>query len=214
MIKKEIRSGVKKTLPQIDKTSKYHDRYIDFCIETVLNEIYQEVHDANPLDLQRFTKRYGTVTPISVTLDSSAGIYYSNYPAKICVINDKASGVRRISTIAQVGMTFFPLDIRELEYMLSGTYSNTVNTKIGYVPTQDRIEYHDMTVTTAAAGVRMDLLIPFSVYLDTDTVLIPEGVNAQGESFMDRVLKILGVVQPIDLTDNNSDIKIKKQTNG
>lgn len=205
MTKAEIRSGLKNTLPKIDKVGKYHNRYLDFCIETVLNKLYQEIHANSPLDLQRYTKRFGGTNSIAVAYDAGAGLYYSNYPAKVCVIDDKASGVRRISTVAQGGMTFYPLSYSELEYKASGSYSHTVSTKVGYVVTQDRIEYCDMTAAIAAAGVRMDLLVPFSVYADTDNVLIPEIEDRQGESFMDKVLKVLGVVQPVDLKDDNSN---------
>jgi hypothetical protein len=205
MIKSEIRSSIRALLPQIDKVGKYHPLIIDNAIEKVLNAMYQEIATVNSNDLYRYCKRFGTTTPIAVTQDLNGNFYYSTYPEKVCVINDSSSGVRRITTRTQSGFTFYPMDVAQLEFVKSGSYVDTVSTKIGYLVTQDRIEYFDMTSTVRAIGVRMDLLIPFSKYADTDVVLIPEIVDGQGRDFTSRVLAILGVIQPIDLKDDSSN---------
>lgn len=214
MIKAEIRSGIRNLLPKIDKTNKWHDNVIDNAIEKVISQMYQEVADNNPNDLYRYCKRYGTTTTVPVLQDLNGGYYYSVYPEKVCVLNDKSSGVRRITTRTQSGFMFYPMDVRELEFVRSGSYVDTVNTRIGYIVTQDRIEYYDMSNAVKALGVRMDLLIPFSKYAETDTVLIPEIVNSQGQDFSVRVLSLLGVVQPVDLKDDNSNATITPQANG
>jgi hypothetical protein len=209
MRKDEIRSLVKNSLPKLDKVNKFHPRYLDAQIEEVLNQMYNEVFVSDPLALQRYTKPYGYTTPLAVLYQAGTTIYYTTLPAGIVPIPDKASGVRRISTIAQGGFTFFPMDAREHDLMLSGSYVNTVTDKIGYLVTQTRIEYYNMTPAIIAAGVRADLLTPFSVYADTDTVLIPEITDKQGQTFLDRVLKALGTVQAVDMLDNNQELKQK-----
>lgn len=211
MIKSEIRSLVYNALPRIDKTAKYHDRVIDANIEKVLNEMYLEMFALSPHSLQRFIVRYGTTTAITVLLDGTTGVYYSNLPAAIVPVPDKASGVRRVSTMAQGEMMFYPMDRREHDLIRSGTYFATANNLIGYSVNQTRVEYYDMTAAVITAGVIMDLLIPFSVYADTDTVLIPELRDKNGDDLLTRVLKVMGVIQPIDLKDDNSEKPAKAQ---
>jgi hypothetical protein len=69
-----------------------------------------------------------------------------------------------------------------------------------------------MTTDVSDIGVRMDLIVPFSVYADWETVLIPEETDQQGQTFIDKVLRILGVIQKVDLLDNNSDTEPKQNS--
>jgi hypothetical protein len=58
----------------------------------------------------------------------------------------------------------------------------------------------------------MDILTPFSDYGDTEEILIPEMPNTQGETFTDMVLKILGVIRPVETIDDNvTTTQIAKQ---
>jgi hypothetical protein len=62
--------------------------------------------------------------------------------------------------------------------------------------------------------VRMDLIIPFSKFAETDEVKIPEISDTRtGETFMDRVMKIVGVVQPTDVKDDNTSRNIGQKDN-
>jgi hypothetical protein len=218
MIKSEIRSLITNLLPKWDKTAKYAPRVVDATIERVLGELYNESFRMSPFSLQSYTRGYGYVTPLVVSTYNS--IYYTILPDKIIPFPDKASGVRRVSTALQTGFTFFPMDSRESDLILSGSYSNGVTDKIGYAliqsndvaPASYRVEYYNMTAAIAAVGVRMDLVVPFSSYLDTDNVLIPEIPDQEGKTFTDRVLEILGVVRPVDTLDDNSDV-LQQQNN-
>lgn len=218
MLKSEIRSVIKNLLPKWDVTNKYHDRVIDSVCESVIKEMLWEIFAIDPHSIQRYTVRYGVTTPITVTYNATMGIYTSTLPAAIVPMPDKASGVRRISTIAQAGMSFFPIDSREIDLINSGSYANTVTSKIGYVVNQTTVDYYNMSAAVAAIGVRMDLLIPFSVYADTDTVLLPESTISVGGSqnriymdFTDRVLKTLRAIPPVSQTDSNADEPAKVQ---
>ena len=212
MTREEIRSLIKNLLPRHDKTSKYHDLVVDAAIGKVLAQMYNELWIADSLALQRFTKRYGDITPIDIALDAGVNVYYSAYPANIIPIPDKASGVRRITTRQQGGMTFHPMDSREVELVASGSFFSTITNKIGYVPTQDRIEYYNMSTAVATAGVRMDLLVDFSEYDNDDVVLIPEIGGGEG-AFVQRVLQVLAVIPAVDLKDDNKD-PIREERNG
>jgi hypothetical protein len=207
MYKQEIRSLIKNLLPKYSQGAEYHDMVVDRAIEKVVNQLYLESFLRDPLSLQRYVKRYGGTVAIPVVYDAVASIYYSNFPTGVMPvpIPDKASGVRRISNVTQGGITFYPIDQREMELITSGSFYRNVSTKIGYCVTQDRVEYLSMTVAIAALGVRMDILVPFSDYADTDEILIPETINPQGETlgFAERVLTILGVIRPQETKDDN-----------
>jgi len=205
MVKAEIRSSIFNLLQKYTQGSEYHYEVIDRAIEKVINQLYTETFLRSPLSIQRYVKRFGGTTAIAVVYDAISGLYYSNYPTGYAIVPlpDKASGVRRVMTVAQSGVKFFPMDQRELELVTSGSYYAYTSDKIGYVVTQDRVEYYRMTAAIALVGVRMDLLIPFSDYADTDNILIPEMPNANGETFVDMVLKILGVIRPQETLDDN-----------
>jgi cell division protein FtsI/penicillin-binding protein 2 len=207
MRKDEIRSLVKNSLPKLDKVAKFHDRFIDASVEKVINQLYAESFANDKLSLQKYIKQYGYTVPLTVSLEASTNIYYTTLPAMIVPIDDKASGVRRISTIAQGGFTFFPMDAREHDFMRSGSYVNTVTSKIGYLVNQTRIEYFNMSAAIVAQGVRADLLVPFSVYDDSDTVLIPETTDKNGIPFVDMVIRVLMSLPPTDMLDNNENAK-------
>jgi hypothetical protein len=210
MTKQELRSYIFNGLPKLDSTNKFHQRFLDACIERVIAELYWEMFAIEPHSIQRYTVRYGVTAPVAVTYSNTLGIYYSTIPAGIISLPDKASGVRRISTITQGGMAFFPIDSREIDLLNSGSYADTVTSKIGYVVGQTQVDYYGMTAAIAAVGVRMEILQRFSSYADTDTVLIPEFRDNQGIDFMDRVRKVLMVLPPVEQIDDNSD---SEQTN-
>ena len=90
---------------------------------------------------------------------------------------------------------------------MGGSYVNYVKDKIGYIVTPARVEYYGMTGAIITSGVRMDILIPFSEYADTDTVLYPEHVTKEGMGFIDRVVQRFIDKPPTDLLDDNAETK-------
>lgn len=213
MIKSEIRSLIKNLLPRIDRTSKYHENVIDRCVERILSEMYVELWSVNPRLLDAFTRTYSN---IAVATDAGTTQDYSVLSVKICHIPDKASGVRHIYTLTQAGNLFHPMDAYEADYLYNSD-SAVVTSKIGYKVVEQastvypRIDYWNMDAVTRSAGVRMDLLIPFSAYADTDIVLIPEIKDRQGLDFSERVLKLMSVIPPVDLMEQNRETVTKTQ---
>jgi hypothetical protein len=102
------------------------------------------------------------------------------------------------------------MDARELDLVQSGTFVSVATNKIGYVPRRTRVEYYDPNaVVTIATTVRFDLLIPFSQYLDSDTVLVPELLNDQGLGLVDRVLQMFEKISQVDLIENTETKETK-----
>lgn len=212
MIKTEIRSLIFNILPRIDKTNKYHNAVIDRAIERVLVEMYQELFAVNPLALLRYTKGYGYATPLTVSLEASTGIYYTTLPASIVSFPDYASGVRRVSAPISGGLTFIPIDSRQFDLLKGGVLPTSSTSRIGYSVGHTRVEYWNITGTILTSGVKMDIIQPFTAYADTDTVLIPETQGGAEKTFIDRVLAILGIIQPRDLKDDNADA-VRQESN-
>lgn len=221
MNKEAIISTIRGLLPREDKTQRFHPAVLEAVIEVVLKEMYVEVYKINPNLLDNYCKTYGADTPIVVSSEPSSGIYFSTLPSPIVNIPDKSSGVRHIYPIVQTGNVFVPMDARETD-LIYNTDVAVVTSKIGYRVRQDtRVDYYHMSGGIIASGVRMDLLIPFSQYLDTDTVNIPELGDAGGASryyqtmgiaFVDKVLKVLQVIPPADLSDDNAPAKGNQNT--
>ena len=211
MRKDEIRSQIKNFLPRFEETKRFHDRVLDAAIEKALAEFYNIIFLRNPHELERYTKTFGYVTALTVLYEGTTHLYYTNYPASVIPIPDKASGVRRVSNIIQGSAAFYPMDSREYDLVLNGSYVDTISSKIGYIPRRTRVEYYDPTGTlTTSSLVRMDILIPFSQYDADDTVLVPEIVNEQGLGFTDRVLQMFEKMPPVDLVENTKAEEVKR----
>lgn len=210
MVKSEIRSLVKNGLRRYDKNAVTHDRVIDANCEAVLNVMYNEVFRMSPHSLQRMTKGYGYDAALTVLTEDTTGIFYTTLPENIVYFPDRASGVRRVATSTQTTIKFYPMDQREWDLIGSG-YGGSVKDKIGYIVTPRRVEFYGMTTEVRNAGVRMDLIIPFSEYADTDVVLYPEHTLEDGSGFIDRVImRMMNKPQEVDILDDNKNTEIKQ----
>ena len=202
MIKSEIRSMVFNLLRKLDTKAQFHPRFLDSVIEKCISEMLWELYALDPHYLQRFT-----VTCIStVDYEAAASLYYTTLPVKIIPFPDKASGVRRVNTLAQPSMRFYPADYREMDALRSSSYFKEVTDKILYIVTQERVVYYGMTAAIAAEGVVMEVIQPFSQFDDTDTVYIPEFRDGEGLSFDDRVKRKLMTIPPVDLSEDTDEI--------
>ena len=205
MIKEEIISFISGHLPQIDTTNRFHYRFIEAECEKVLGEMLTDLWRVNPLAVGRYTKTYGVTSPIAISLEAVSGMYYSTLPVQVYHLPDKASGVRAVYPLSQTGNTFMPMDAREAD-LIFNTDVAVVTGKIGYRVRQDkRVDYYNTNAVIRGQGVRMDLLPVFSEYADTDVVLIPDLSEKEGGSFLKRVLENLGVIEAVDLKDDNAD---------
>lgn len=213
MTKQEIRSLIRNILPKIDKTAKYHDLVIDSACETVLSTMIQDYFNRESSNVDKFTKRFGDAAPIAVTTDAITTIDYSTLPVGIIPLSDKASGVRRIYTVQAGGIMFYPMDAREMDLAYNNSNFYLVGERIGYLVLPTRVEYFGMTAAIRAAGVRMDIVVRYRDYLDTDTVLLPgdKTIDDEKSPFIMAVLRLLGVIQPVDLNDDNKDNFATKQ---
>jgi hypothetical protein len=192
---------------QADKVKKIHDETLAYVIGNVRNQLLQRVWQANPLSLGMYTKTYGTVACTSQ--DSDSNIYYSTLPAKIVEFPDPQSGVRKITQKTAQDVLFIP-DYSENLDIWEGTELETISDTIFYCVRNGRVEYKNMDTTISQ--VRMDIIIPFEVYGDTDQVPMPPGSEA---NIMNLVKKYMFETPMSDLSnDNNPDLgAVKPQSN-
>lgn len=201
MTKAYIRSLLKNTLAQIDKTNKYHDTYLDHLLEQCINSVYYQVYEKNPRALGQYTKRYTTLT-IAV---GNFGRYVYDLTVKLVPLPDKRGGVRAVMNETDTDVYFVPVTDQELSLMVeSQAYGLTTSTPrvVYYAVRPTKIEFVGMTATELYHPHALDLLVAFTSLADTDEVPLPFGKNAE---ILKMALEILGVVPPKDLLDNNAE---------
>jgi hypothetical protein len=201
MTKEDIRSTIYNLLPKVDKSNMWHPKVLDATIERVLNQMITELFIKGG-SLEPFMKRYGDTTPLTVTTHPTTLIDYTTLPVGHISLPDKAQGIRHIYTQEMGGTMFYPMDSRETDLVNRNTYFSLITNKIGYVVYPEKVEYFNMTAGIRTLGVRMDILVPFTEYSDTDTVNIPGNASAE---LVKGVLELLGVVKSPDLKDNNTN---------
>lgn len=199
--KREIRSTIRNLCPKVDVTNSYHPEVIDRAIERVLSQMISTLFVKGG-NMEPFMKRYGDAVALTVTTDAITNVDYTTLPATYVALPDKKSGIRNIFTVQMGGIAFYPMSSLEADLVNRNTYFSLITNKIGYVVYPDRVEYFGMTDAVRTSGVRMDIIIPFSVYLDTDTVNVPG--NASND-LIKGVLELLGVIPPVDLMDDNAN---------
>jgi hypothetical protein len=203
MTKQYIRSLLKGTLAQIDKTSRYHDTYLDHLIEQCVNSTYYQVYAQNPRALGQYTKRYRAAT-IAV---GDMGRYVYDLTVKLVPLPDKRGGVRSIMNDTDTDIYYVPITDQEALLMTeSQAYGLTTSTpRVAYYVTHPTsVEIIGLTATELYYPHSFDLLVAFTSLADTDEVPLPLGKNVE---VLKMALEILGIIPPKDLLDNNSDVK-------
>ena len=204
MIKRELISLCRNLLPREDKTSKYHEEVIAAAISVTYARMLNAIFMENPKELDNYTVTYGVSIALTVVEEAATGIYYTTLPVAYTPFSDKASGVRRIDAVIQGGNKFYPMDAREADLALNGSMFYQAANKIGYIVKRTRVEYFNMTDAVETSGVRMDIVPEFSSLDEDDVVKIPHGKENE---LIAGTLEMLGVIPPVDLRDNNADIK-------
>ena len=208
MKKKEFVDKIRLNVQQIDKTAKFHPKFVEMVISSCYNEILVQTYTKDLYDLGLFTKKYGDDgTPIAIVQNTNTLEWYSIIPEEIVPLPDLNSGVREILSLQSNSLVFAPMKSSEIK-LIEGLECQEIDDVIGYTVYNGRIVYTGMTSDIASAGVVLSLIIPLHAYDDDDIVYFPKG---QERTLTDLVLAELGVIQPKDLVNNNSDVKQVRQ---
>ncbi|MBN1683749.1 hypothetical protein JW865_09390 [Candidatus Bathyarchaeota archaeon] len=153
-------------------------------IEVALNNAYNQiVYDLVSKGARNFDLCRKTFTGISVTWDSTQGVYYSNYPAAIVpYVNESMI----VNTVQGNGFRFYPTTEQNIlltEGLLCSSQDNLIRTLIK----RERIEFYNMesldvediengsAPTPRVSTIKMNLAIEFSGFDDDDEVYMPMG---------------------------------------
>jgi hypothetical protein len=207
MTKTELISVIRNFLPREDKTSKYHEEVVTSAISIAYARLLNAIFYENPKEIDNYAVTYGVTSPLTVIEEAATEIYYTTLPVSYIPFRDKASGVRRVDAVIQGGNIFYPMDAREVDLALNGSMFYQAANKIGYVVRRTRIEYFNMKADVITSGVRLDIIPEFSAMDEDDVVKLPYGKENE---LIAGALEMLGVIPPVDLRDNNADIKIEQ----
>lgn len=201
MTKQEVINHIQSLLQREDETRKYHENVVAASVERVFNQFFYTLATKSERELDDYTTSYGAPTPLTVTEDANTTIYYTTLPNQFVPLPGKRSGVRAVMTAEQGETAFFPMTNKEFN-LAPNTLMGQITTRIGYIVRGSKVEYYNMNATVAAAGVRMDLIVPFTDLALTDEVKYPYGFDTD---IVNTVLELSRGIPPVDLKDNNAD---------
>lgn len=199
MIKAKLINLIQHRLSVIDDTIKNDYQVIEAYADLAWQQLIHDTYNKDVTTLDFYAKEYKDTT---VTLDSDTGRYYSTLPANILQLTKRSEGVRHIHTMQGETVEFCP--VSEDDYRRSNElYVGLLDTTIGYIVRQDRVDYDSsMTSSIAAAKVTMKLVIPFEDYDEEDEIVIPGG---KALDFVQAVVSLAINDSRVDLFNNNSD---------
>jgi len=185
---------------QAKQLGKFGDQKIAYYVGQVYNSALVATFTRNLTDFSPYIKEYKSV---AISQDATTETYYSTLPSPIVVLPRKAgSGIMRISGLTSTSVEFVPMTNGDLQ-TIDGLEVDDIDDVIGYVFKNGRVEYQGMTATVAAGTVKMELVIPFEEYEDTDYVQIPTGSN---EMIIQGVVNLLIGTPDADKLNNNNSV--------
>lgn len=194
MTKAEIISFYKNSVLKPDKTSRYHDRVIEYAVSMAYEQILHDTYLKDPVNVDEYVVTKTGLVAHDGTRD------YIDVPASYIKLPGKASGVRGVRT---TGHAFFPMTLMEYE-QASDFDIWEAGTAIGYAVGQDKIYLHNLPSDWqyVSDNIDIDIVQSFEEYALTDEVTMPYGQSAK---MMELVLNYLRVIPPEQLLNNNAD---------
>lgn len=198
MIRKAMIELIKTRCNRLDKTGKFHDRYIEGACDVIWQTMAYQFYENALIDPNLYAKKY---SPVTVSVDAG-GNYYSNLPEVILNLPRINSGILRINKSSNKEFEFVPISERHFTFMQSQEIFQ-IGTKIYFYNDKDIVYYSDaMTPLIASSGVEMLLCIPFSKFDLEEELPIPAN---QGATFISSVVELIFGTPPVDLRNTNSE---------
>ena len=178
---------------------KVSDTMVAYYVGRVYNSILAEVLTKGFSNTDPYVKEY---TGMAISQDGTTNTYYSTLPEKIISIPRRSgNGVVSIRGTQSESIEFAPMT-NNMFRIIDGLDVDEVDDVIGYVYKNGKVEYKGMTTTVASGTVKMELIIPFESYDDTDEINIPTGMD---EVLIRRAVDlIMGIPDADRINDNNS----------
>jgi hypothetical protein len=185
-------------IARVDKTRRIHPRVIEAAINGAVNTVVSAVYEANPSDVTVYTYTYE-----NVPVDGNKTYLTSDYTSSgddigIVHLPRVGGGVMSVRSSEEVDTLFFPMRIQD-KVMYDRMQSSQFNTDVGFVVRGNVLEYVGLGTVTS---VDVDIVRSFEEYGYEETFYIP---FERQEDVKNLVLQKLGIPQPINLKNNNSD---------
>lgn len=203
MTKKSLLEAIQKRLKVLDETNQFGLQYIEGVVGMYWEKMVFNYIAKGGIDPTFYTNMY---TKTSVSTDDN-GLYYVDIPVKVIrypngYYSSGSEGVIAIYAISTGQNKIVP--IREAEYYSIKNLEVYLSAAEHYFwVTFDKIYFSDnLTSEITDNGVRLNLLIDFSVYEYTDNLPLPTDME---QVLAEQALNyLLGTPVP-DLNNNNSD---------
>lgn len=197
MTRKALIELVTKRLKFTDDKKQYPVPYVQGALDIIWQQLCTQTYDESFQDIHFYTKKYVAVT---VTEDTGKELYYMDLPEEIIRLPRIGEGVISINQINSRSADFKPL--REMDFRLMTTQEvYRVGGDIYYYVDYNRVFFGDsMTSEIAAAGVDVDMCIPFSKYDLDEELPLPAG---QSNVFVDMALNYLAPTPPVNTINKN-----------
>ena len=210
MTKAEYIDFIRNSLPQVDKTSRYHHDQVAAAINVAVNTIFYDMYKQQPKSFKKSMERYTVWAINTPAINAYSGRYTSTITVDVVDLPRKSSGILEIlqGTLLGLGPSdttttkFIPVSTMEGEQFY-GSESSLPDNVIGFSFSGARaIEYWGMKAADATLGVYIRLIKQFKAYALTDNVILPYGRDQQ---IIELVRQFLGAIPPKDLVNDNAD---------
>ena len=210
MTKAEYIDFIRNSLPQVDKTSRFHHDQVAAAINVAVNTIFYDMYKQQPKSFKKSMERYTVWAINTPAINAYSGRYTSTITVDVVDLPRKSSGILEIlqGTLLGLGPSnttttkFIPVSTMEGEQFY-GSESSLPDNVIGFSFSGARaIEYWGMKAADATLGVYIRLIKQFKAYALTDNVILPYGRDQQ---IIELVRQFLGAIPPKDLVNDNAD---------
>lgn len=199
MTKRDLIEFVRQTIMAGEITSekdKYlHPQRVQYFIASAFNTIYYNTFKKDPKELDLYAKNYKA----EILYNSERNIYYSNLPKPIVQFPD-GGGIRKIGTLQGTKIEFVQTNVVESD-IVSNTILSMIIKEIGYIQTNNKIEYRNFDPYLQIKEVFISMVVPFNDLEKTEWVQIPSGKDLE---LIDIVKQLIMQRQIADKQNDNA----------
>ena len=209
MTKSEIVELVKGWLSSesttMDMMHRVDKRRLELYIDAAFRDVIFEVYKTNTQGLSLYARTYDG---IAVSQDATTDTYTATLPKPVLQLPGVAQGIRRISIEDETTLDFVPLEADEFEnFSMLDTGNAIICDSIGYCLKNNLlVEFFNFPDSRSGDLLRMDIIIPFSEYGDSEDVPLPSGQNM---NLITAVVNLLTGRPTVDLLNNNAEAEAK-----
>lgn len=178
-----------------EKDKYLHPQRVQYFIASAFNTIYYNTFRKNPKELDLYAKNYKA----DILYDAQRNIYYSELPKPIVQFPD-GGGIRKIGTLQGEKIEFVSTDIIESD-IIRNTLVSLISKEIGYIQTNNKIEYRNFDPYLAIKEVFISMVVPFNDLNKDEWVQIPSGKDLE---LIDIVKQLIMQRQISDKQNDNA----------